>query len=238
MALADMYIWAGMGQKMHGLIHNLNNQVHVMHLQVAMLEARSDSSGDEPLSGFKDKIAKFARSTSKIVDILQKNGQCSFFSQKSQNQINIRDYLDWLVEFWDNDLYFKHNISCELFIEDSGINLQIPPFYLTLCLEQGISNAVEAYQAAGPAGKHKLLINVSKKNKGMDLSISSFTEVPNLDPWLAGSSSKPGHLGMGLPLSAFLAGRMGWKIDLQTSSNKTQLMISIPDMKSKDPETA
>jgi len=228
MALAEMYFWAGTGKKVKGLIHNLNNHVHVADMYLSMLASRSASSGDQPLAGFKDKLSRAAGATARIVGSLQENGQLTFFSQKNQALINIRDYLEWLLEFWKNDLFFKHEISCELIFENHDINLRVIPYYLTLCLEQGIGNAVEAYQETGLTNKHKLLIYVVSEKKRLDLTVKSFTQVPDLNPWLEGSSSKPGHLGMGLPLSAYLAESMGWHIDLQGGRSETNLLISVP----------
>ncbi len=233
MALADTYLWAGMGQKIHGLIHNLNNHAHVMDMQVNMLAAKADSSADEPLKAYEDKLARLANGTASIVENLQKNGRCSFFAQKSQTQINVHDFLSWMVDFWGNDLFFKHHISCRLFHEDQGINLQMPPFYLTLCLEQGIRNVVEACHEMESSKKHRLQIRaLPAGNGGVKIILQSSTQVPDLDPWAQGSSSKPGHLGMGLPLAAFLAGRMGWSINLSKGESETGLEIIIPEQKS------
>ncbi len=235
MLLAELYLQAGLGKRINGLIHNLNNYVHVVDMQLAMLVKKADSSGHEPLENFKDKIVRSAAGNLKIVESLQKNSQCAFFAQKSQTQINIKEYLNWLVEFWNNDLFFKHKISCRLvFVETQNINIQLPPFHLTLCLEQGISNAVEACQAISINDEHELVLEAVSEGKGVNLMLVSNTQVDDLDPWVPGSSSKSGHLGMGLPLCAYLAKRMGWKIELHSSGNQTTFMIAIPELRSTD----
>lgn len=234
MGLAEMYFWAGIGQRVHGLVHNLNNHIHVVDMQLAMLVARSDSSGDEPLGDYKQKIFRLASGVSRMVDSLHRNGQCSFFAQKSQAQINVKDYLEWILAFWQNDLFFKHKMFCELIIENHDTNLQIPPFHLTLCLDQAIRNALEACQEMNPDAEHKMILEAASKDRGVSLAVNSFTRIPEIDPWSEGASSKPGHLGMGLPVSAFLAGRMGWEIDLQCSGGETRFLISIPEQKSAD----
>ncbi|MFP4083674.1 MAG: hypothetical protein ACLFP9_00285 [Desulfonatronovibrio sp.] len=234
MGLAEMYFWAGMGQRIHGLIHNLNNHIHVVDMQLSMLVARSDSSGKDPLGCYKEKISRLASGTSKMVDSLQRNGQCSFFAQKSQTQINVKDYLGWILAFWNNDLFFKHKVSCELVFANKDINLQVPPFYLTFCIDQGIRNALEACQEMNPDGEHRMILEADSKDRGVSLAIISFTEMAEIDPWGEGTSSKSGHLGMGLPVCAFLARRMGWDIDLQNSGDETRFLISIPELKSED----
>ncbi|MFO7727138.1 MAG: hypothetical protein R6X11_02310 [Desulfonatronovibrio sp.] len=234
MGLAEMYFWAGMGQRVHGLIHNLNNHIHVVDMQMAMLVARSDSSGEEPLGNYKEKFSRLASGTSRMVDSLQRNGQCSFFAQKSQTQINVKDYLEWILAFWENDLFFKHKVSCELISENHDINIQVPPFHLTLCLDQGIRNALEACQEINPDAEHSMILEADSKDKGINLAITSFTRLPQIDPWGEGTSSKSGHLGMGLPVAAFLARRMGWELDLRYSGDETRFLISIPELKSVD----
>ncbi len=175
------------------------------------------------------KLARLAESSAVMVHSLQKNGQSTIFSQKDQIQINISDYLNWLLEFWNNNLFFKHRISWEGLFENPRINLLLPPFYLTLCLEQGISNAVEAYQESDAPGKHRLLIETCHLDKGVKIIVTSFAPFPDLDPWVEGTSFKPGHLGMGLPVGSFLARKMGWGLDLKRDTSSTDFMILIPD---------
>ena len=234
MPLAELYFQAGLGLRINGLLHNLSNYVHVVDMQLAMLAAKAGSAGHEPLDSYKDKIAKSSAGNSKLVEFLQKNAQCSFFAQKSQTQINITDYLSWFVEFWNNDLFFKHKVSCRLKFATEDINLQLPPFHLTLCLDQGIRNAVEACQAISVNDEHELVLEAVAKGKGVKLMLTSNTQLADLDPWLPGSSSKSGHLGMGLPICAYLAERVGWRIDLHSSGNQTTFMIAIPELRSTD----
>jgi len=103
MALFEMYFWAGTGKKIQGLIHNLNNHVHVADMYLSMLASRSASCEDQPLASFKDKLYRTAGATARIGWSLQENGQLTFFLKKSQALINIRDYLEWLLEFFKND---------------------------------------------------------------------------------------------------------------------------------------
>lgn len=231
MALAEIYLFAGIGQKISGLIHNLNNHIHIADMQLSMLVSKSATSGDKPLADFKDKLSRAEGETSRLAEFLHKNGQYLFYVQKARTQININDYFNWLLEFWNNDLFFKHKISCELIFETQNINIQTIPFYLTSCLEQGIQNAVEACQEAGSDDEHKMLIKAGSDEKGVNLTVTSFTRIPDLDPWLEGSSSRSGRLGMGLPISAYLAGCMNWNIELQRGKAETSLIISIPDFR-------
>ncbi|MFN2267905.1 MAG: hypothetical protein ABR533_06480 [Desulfonatronovibrio sp.] len=138
MALAEMYLMDGLGRKVNGLIHNLNNQIHVVDMQMSMLVAKAGNTGDQPLAAFEGKLAKSAKGMSRIVKALQNNGQCSFYAQKEPAQINIADFLAWLMQFWENDLFFKHKVSSEVNVKEGSLNLLVSPFHLTVCLEQGI----------------------------------------------------------------------------------------------------
>jgi hypothetical protein len=228
MALAEMYLFAGIGQKVSGLIHNLNNHVHAADMQLAMLVSKSDSSGDKPLADFKDRLARAAGGTSALAEILNQISWFSFYTQKTETQISIQEYFNWLLKFWDNDLFFKHKISCEPIIESPGWNIKITPFHLTSCLEQAIQNVVEACQGPEAEGAHKMQIRAFAVEKGVSLAVKSFTRFPDLDPWVEGSTSRPGRLGMGLPLCAWLAGRMNWDIKLHRGTAETELIVSIP----------
>lgn len=231
MALAEMYLMDGLGRKVNGLIHNMNNYIHVVDMQMAMLMAKASSSGDQPLSAFESKLSKSAMGMSRIVKALQSNGQCSFYAQKEPAQINIADFLAWLMQFWENDLFFKHKVSSELNLQAEGLNLLLSPFHLTVCLEQGIRNALEAYQEVSSSGENRLMVDVTCPGEGVSIEVSSYTMLPEFDPWEEGSSSKPGHLGMGLPVSLFMARNMGWKIDLHKEGEKTVYSVLMPNSK-------
>lgn len=218
----------GLGRKVSGLIHNLNNYIHVVDMQMAMLVAKAGSSGDQPLAAFESKLSKSAKGMSRIVKALQNNGQCSFYAQKDPAQINIADFLEWLMQFWENDLFFKHKVSCELNVKEVSLNLLVSPFHLTVCLEQGIRNVLEAYQEIDDPDRNRLLISVDVLDENVNIEILSFTGIPDLNPWEEGSSSKPGHLGMGLPVAAFVAKDMGCTIDLHGDGEKTVYSVLIP----------
>ena len=228
MALAEMYLFAAVGQKVSGLIHNLNNHVHVADMQLAMLVTKSAASGDKPLADFKDRLTRASGATSMLAEILNQNSRFSFYTQKSEIPFNLPEYLEWLLEFWDNDQFFKHKVSCELIIETPGLHIKTTPFHLTSCLEQAIRNAVEACQESGAEGGYKMQIRAHPFEKGVAVAVKSFTRVPELDPWLEGSSSRPGRLGMGLPVCAWLASRMNWDIKLNRGAAETDFIVSIP----------
>ncbi|WP_045210658.1 HAMP domain-containing histidine kinase [Desulfonatronovibrio magnus] len=228
MALADFYYMAGLGQMVNGLIHNLNNYVHIMDMQLSMLNAKAESSAAQPLGDFRERLAKSSNSAGKMVQYLQKSSRCSFFGQKDKAQLNIKDFLEWIIEFWENDLFFKHKILCQIKLEKSDINLLISPFYLTLCVDQGIRNAVEACQEQESQDKQTIIIDAAVDGHNLNIETTSFTVVADLDPWLAGSTSKEDHLGMGLPVCAFLAGRQNWKVDMHSSGNETKFKLVIP----------
>lgn len=234
MALSEMYLMEGIGRKVHGLVHNLNNLVHVVDMQLSMLSTKSQTSADTPIGSFREKISRSSGGTSKIVQSLQKSGHFSFFTQKHQAQINIPEFITWLLEFWENDLFFKHKVKCLTSFEDAGINLSIPPFHLTLCLEQGIRNALEACQGMDESADYVLNIDVNTEGQGLRISLTSPTMIADLDPWAEGSSSKDGHLGMGLPVCSFVASRLGWNIELNCNGQETEFSVSIPGSKSVD----
>lgn len=228
-ALADLYVQAGLGAKIHGLIHNLNNHVHVVDMQLAMLMNKADAQDSQPLGAFKDKLERSAGGAGKIVSALQNNGRCSFFAQKEKVQINVLDYTQWLVEFWNNDLFFKHQVNCRLSCGQETKNILVSPFHLSLCLDQAIKNAVESFMDREEAGKHDLVLDIGTHDQAVKLEVSSQGVMPELDPWQEGISTKAGHLGMGLPLAAHAAAAQGWQISLDQQDDRVVFSMIIPD---------
>jgi hypothetical protein len=231
-ALIRYYLAATCGSKLPGLSHNLNNFVHVLNMQLTLLDSIQARKPDTLLVDQSKKIKKLSQGTQKLAHAIDIMSQRSFYLQEDIVSTSPAEFLSWLHDFWQNDLFFKHNINCHLDCASDVPTLELPAFALTFCVEQPLINAVEAYKLKDPEAKHDLEIKVSAHKKGIELQIISDTNLTLQDPWQPCQTTKSGHLGLGLPLIKFLCSRLNWIATLMEESGKTCFSLSIPENKS------
>jgi hypothetical protein len=239
-ALAKHYLQATAGELLSGTIHNINNHLHVLDMQVELLNNKMDSIQAGETQGLEKRLTRLSQASKGISDLIQETGKRQFYLQTESSQVDISEFLHWQYNFWGNNLFFKHHINLELDIaSESPSSLQMPPCLLTFCIEQALKNALEACTADN-AETLELRIAVQPYHSGLSITLFSPTELPqneessSLDPWEPGSSSKPGHLGLGLPLINHCAQAAGWECELSCFAPKqTQFILSIPNLKTE-----
>ncbi len=96
------------------------------------------------------KIERFSRDLSGLAGNVHTNAEYVYYTRKDPAQVNLGQYLDWMLDFWRNNLHFKHRVNCTVQVESRDMNLDLPSFCLTLCLEQGIRNEVEKFTLSAP----------------------------------------------------------------------------------------
>ncbi|WP_291322667.1 hypothetical protein [Desulfonatronospira sp.] len=233
-ALADMYMQAGLGDMFSGSIHNLSNHVQILDMQLNMLNSLLEKDPEDKSSRIFEKVDCLSRELSGLRSSLRCNSEYSYYTRKEPAQVNVDQYIKWFLAFRRNCLYFKHKILCRPQVERRDINLDLPPFYLTICLDQGIRNALEEFRIKAPEQDNDLVFHAGPAGTGGAVFlIISKTRLQDIDPWEVGSSSKPGHLGMGLPLVEHLCRRLGWQVTLQANEEDTRFQLQIPGMKSR-----
>ncbi len=234
-ALADKYMMlAGVGDMFSGMLHNLNNHVQILEMQHCMLKSRLESRPQAPASEYAEKMERFSRELSVLAGNVHTNSEYVYYTRKEPAQINLgRQYADWILDFWRNNLHFKHRMNCTAQVECRDVNLELPPFCLTICLEQGIRNAVEDFRFRDPEQEREMALHISSYGEGgAFFRVDSQTALDEPSPWEEGSSSKPGHLGMGLPVVRYICSCMGWSVDLKSKGNETRFELQIPAIKS------
>ena len=232
-ALAEKYMLAGVGEMFSGMLHNLNNHVQILEMQHSMLKSRLESGPQTPIQEYAQKIEHFSREITGLAENVHTNAEHVYYTRKDQAQVNMGQYVDWLMNFWRNNPYFKHRVNCTVQVQSRDINLELPPFCLTLCLEQGIRNAVEDYTLLYPDQERSLALHAeSSGDKGAFFRIVSQSELREPEPWKEGSSSKPDHLGMGLPVVEYICNCMGWEVELRNKQDEAWFELKIPFKKS------
>jgi hypothetical protein len=232
-ALADLYLAANSGGSLPGLTHNLNNSSHVVDLQLELLQTKLSGSAAAFPPDLEKRINRISSASKDLLHLLENIGHRFFFTQKEQVQINLQFYLQWLIAHWRNDLFFKHRVEMELTIEPDCPNLDLPPFLLTLCLEEPLKNANEACQGSDPDGNFVYGLDCAKYEEGIRFELSSPSRLTlSEDPFEPGTSTKPDRLGLGLALVRHFSTLAGWNATLTQRDEGVRFVLEIPNVRS------
>lgn len=230
-----LYLQCYAGLKIPGITHNLNNYIHILDMQVSLLSSKCNSKPDTPISDYRDRLDKINENNHNLLDFLHINSNWSFYTQKERIQTGIPDFIDWLTRFWTNDLFCKHKISIEIELEDNLPNLDLPALTLTFCMDQALSNATEACCLINPDVEQNIALNAAAEKNGVRLSLVS-PQPMAMDEntaWQAGTSSKEGHLGLGLYLIQDMCADLGWETRIITGAESTEFHLLIPEKKTE-----
>jgi signal transduction histidine kinase len=237
-ALTDLYLAANSGRCFPGMTHNLNNSSHVMDLQLELLQTKMGSSGTAPPPDLGKRIQQISSASKDLLRILENIGHRFLFTQKEKVQIEPQFFLQWLVAFWNHDLFFKHRVELELNMAPDCPTLDLPPFLLTLCLEEPLKNAIESCRKADPDSTSLFTLKCAEHGEGIRFQLLSPSRLTiTEDPFLPGSSTKEGHLGLGLALVRHFSTLSGWNAELTQLEEGVLYSLEIPTVKGLDRTT-
>jgi hypothetical protein len=232
--LARTYLMANAGRQIPGMTHNANNFCHVLEMQLELFQNKIKR---DPTIAAKELAPKFSRLTQavdRLTSMLKDNELHTFYTEENINVIDIPPFIAWLNRFWTSNLFFKHKLTKDIICADNLPALKIPPYILTLSMDEALKNAVEACAARSPKTQQPITLEVAPHAQGVAFMLTSPTGIKeNFDPWLEGSTTKPGHLGLGLPMVKALAEQVGWSVDLVTDGEKTTFRLAIPEQKTE-----
>lgn len=221
------YLSQNAGQLLPGLGHNLQNHVHPLKIQLELLVQLAAQAGPQAQKG----ISRLQQTSQKLQELCSQIEQRSWYTGQEPSPVDLEHFCCWLREFWKHNLFFKHQVSLELVTRDiSGLSMLLPPYALTMCLEEGLKNALEACRQEDPEKERQLRLQVKRTEQGLLLELTSPAGLPQgLNPWEPGSSSKEGHLGLGLYLVQYLCRLQDWSCVLEgeNSSSRFALLLAL-----------
>jgi len=219
------------GEILSGVVHNLNNYAHSLSMQMEVFNNVSERSPSTPLSSQKRSLQ---RMTGLSTDFTQ---ECSTLSHRASYTeceptcIDLPIFLDWLQNFWRHNLFFKHHVQFHIHMDDQvPKHIDIVPGGLVYFLEEGMKNGLEAL-ADTPKKDQEVRcdLEITRDQGDLQFVLSTPTVLnPCIDPWHVGSSTKNGHLGLGLPLLRICCREMEWKCRLIGDDQSTALSCALP----------
>ncbi|MFP4392976.1 MAG: hypothetical protein ACOC43_06085 [Desulfohalobiaceae bacterium] len=228
--LIQHYLSQNVGEMLPGLSHNLQNFVHTLKMQLELWEQRSRQAGDQMQAHTPKGLGRLQMTSQELGNFCQLMEQRSKYTALDKSPVDLEGFCCWLRDFWKNNLFFKHQVQLELYSDRiSGLNLLLPPYALTMCLEEGLKNAIQACEQDNPEGDFQFKLQIEKNHQAVVLEFLAPSKLPpGLDPWERGSSNKKGHLGLGLFLVQYLCRTLNWSSSLVNHQDQSLFRLQIP----------
>ena len=230
--LARTYLAANAGRQLPGMTHNANNFCHVLEMQLELFQNKIQRNPALAAGELAPKFSRLTQAVDRIAGILKDNEQHTFYTEETPNLLDIPLFIAWLNRFWTCNLFFKHKLTRHIICPDNLPVLRIPPYILTLSMDEALKNIIEACTDKDPNKQQEMTLEITPHKEGAAFILTGPSTLPeNLDPWGEGTTSKPGHLGLGLPMVKVLTEHVGWSVDLETDGEKTIFRLEIPEQK-------
>ncbi|WP_456324121.1 hypothetical protein [Desulfonauticus submarinus] len=220
--LVSLYLQARGGKSFPGFIHNLNNYLHLLKMQHSLLEKRIQKETLEDIPVY---FERFAQAFSGVDRLVSLAGERDFYLSKEIERFSINSFIEWFKNFWVNDLFFKHQIKLNVCL-NIDFSLQLAPYILTFCLEEGLFNILEELQDKEKT--FELSLNVNKVEQDIIFELISPTVLKVKNPFDPFVSTKKKHLGLGLFLGAKILSTCRGGLALFAKHGLTIYQIFIP----------
>jgi hypothetical protein len=228
--MVQHYLTQNAGEMLPGLSHNLQNHVHALKMQLELWEQKSQQGTEQMLTQSQKAMGRLQQTSQDLNDFCQLLEQRSFYTAQESSIVDLERFCYWLKDFFRHNLFFKHQIQLELYAESiNGLSLLLPPYALTMCMEEGLKNAILACKKEKPEGESQLGLQAEHKHHTVYLQLFSPTSLPaDLDPWEPGSSNNEGHLGLGLYLVQYMCRLQNWSCTLESNNHQSCFSLQIP----------
>ncbi len=229
-SLVQLYLMANSGALLPGMVHNLQNHVHTLQIQVELCQQMHSSSAGLSAEKTQKALSRMERSSHELAVFCRQAESRAYYTALEDNLLDLRQFCTWQKDFWMNNLFYKHHVLLELDLSNcNGYTLLLPPYALTLCLEEGLKNALEACQAQDPQGSFQIQLQLERTSQEIIMELTSPTALgTELDPWQPGASSKHNRPGLGLNLVEFICKKHSWHCSLDAHQDHTCYKLYIP----------
>lgn len=219
------------GALMPGLAHNLHNYAHSFSMQMELLHNAWQRNPEASLSSQKRSLQRMIGFSSDFSSACAILSNRNVYTRFEPDRFDLLPLLDWLQAYWGHNLFFKHRIQLDISVgQEVPEQVLLLPGGLVYCLEEGMKNGMEPLaETGGNQANFHFQLKVGAGREGLEFALHTPTFLdPSLDHWQAGTSTKTGHLGLGLPLLQIGCREMGWDCRLSGDSCSTVLSITIP----------
>ncbi|MFO7878227.1 MAG: hypothetical protein R6U55_16795 [Desulfovermiculus sp.] len=219
------------GELVAGLVHNLHNYAHTFSMQMEMWNYALQRNPSASISSQQRSLQRMTALSSDFTHECSVLGDRTFYTGLEPTSIQLSSALHWLESFWRHNLFFKHHVQLDIHMGVQALtHLTIRPGMLIYGLEEGIKNGVESLTGTMEGQKvFHFDLEVTASSSFLSFILRSPTALDqSIDPWQAGTSTKEGHFGLGLPLLQIGCQKMGWNCQLHGDDRSTSLHLALP----------
>ncbi|PTN35004.1 hypothetical protein [Desulfonatronum sp. SC1] len=222
LALAAERGRAVVGGMLNGIVHNLNNPVHALTMQTELLRnalGKDDLDGSRP--NLQDKCARLERVAQDLKTQLDVLTWRDVYVTPTRQLIDPVHFGTWLLQFWQSDLLFKHNITGTLLVEPPPPHVQAIPLALTWSLEEPLAALVSALSDNNPQGSLALSLEFGPLSGG-GLGVR-MTTTPEADEFRA-LGAEIRHA----PELRELTSALGWDWSAELARGVLSVSVAVP----------
>lgn len=169
------------GGMLNGIVHNLNNPVHALTMQTELLQKVLGKDDLDVLrDNLQDKCARMQRVVLELKSQLEVLAWRDAYVNPDSQLVDPAHFGNWLLQFWQADLLFKHSVTANLSVDPPPPHVQAVPLALTWCLEEPLAALLRCCEAMNGPGMHALALKVGPL-PSMGLEIQMRTKPPSED---------------------------------------------------------
>jgi signal transduction histidine kinase len=231
--IKNLYRNASIGNYLHGIVHNLNGSLQIITMQIEMLEMILEKEKNFPSA-----LPQLKKSMDQVeilknaLEILVRKSEIEY--DKGPKPIRVNEILEEQIHFFQNNLFFKHNVKINKIFKSRIPNLQGHPFDFSEAISNFIQNSIEALEKS-PEKELTFItdridthIRITVKDTGCGIREEIQSKI--FEPFF---TTKPeSHLGLGLFIARKLLKRYQTSIQFSSKEGETIFSLSIPILKS------
>ncbi len=228
-ALKNFYYYKALGNMMHGIIHNLNGSLQLLTMNMEILEMAFKREKLSPsILPYFEKCMEHIDKIRNSLDIIFPGGE----NEKEANpkQIHLNELLEEQLQFFQNNLFFKHQIKVTKVFKPRLPSIMGYLFDFRIAITNLIQNSIEALEESSVK---ELTITTKTENEHIQLDIKDtgcgISE--DIMPYIFKPffTTKPeSHLGLGLYISKSILQPYGIKIQCNSEKEETVFSLKIP----------
>lgn len=210
------------GGMVNGIVHNLNNPLHALTMQVELFQnALSKQDLDAARPKLQDKCLRLQRIGQELKAHLEVLSWRDSYTSAQIELIDPGHYGTWFLQFWRGNLFFKHNISTTLAIEPPPPHVQTVPLAMTWGLEAPLRTLLQLWETESAQGGFLLHLEIGPHRDGIRIRmhVAPETKLEN-----AGLSTPIEHEAKVRALTT----RLGWEWQAGLDAGELTVVMALP----------
>ncbi|GAB6060231.1 hypothetical protein [Desulfonatronum parangueonense] len=208
------------GSMLSGIVHNLNNPLHVLTMQTELfLNALAKNDLEASRSTLRDKCTRLQHIGEDLKSQLDVLSWRDVYTSRDNQLIDPVHYGNWFLEFWRCHLFFKHNFTSTIVLNPAPPHIRAVPLAITWCLEEPLIALLDLCQKTHAQITYRLRLQIRPMPEGVEFQYHIAPESKAVQE----STLPIRHESDVLALTSSLG--WDWKAALEGDSLSVQLIV-------------